>query len=614
MKTLVTGLVVLALPLIPFSQTDMDSTRILPEVEITEKRLSGLPFSSSARNIQVITRAEIDQMPAQTLAEVITYTSGVDLRQRGPWGAQADITMLGSTFEQVLVLINGIPMRDPQTGHHQMNLPVDLSQVDRIEVLKGSAARIYGANALAGAINIITRTPGEDKVFLQTYAGNDWNESFGMTGNRVGFGLRPENGRSSHQVDYSMIRSEGYRYNSANDQHRINLMSQVKTKGGEWNLIAGAVDNEFGAHSFYAHPFDRDAHERVRGAFGGLSYITRAGEWTIRPLVYYRYNHDDYIFIRKRPEVYRNNHYTTAAGAEVHASAPNRFGAFGVGYEARGEVIRSNNLGSHERYYHSVYVEQRMMWSSGVNLTAGANVQVTNDYGLRVNPGLEFSAPVLGQYRVFANAGTGNRLPTYTDLYYSDRANTGNPDLQPELALNGEAGIRKTEGNFRGQVSGFTRLTDDFIDFVRSADTLKWQPQNFSQVRINGLEAQLTYSFPKTEALVRPEWVQIQYTGLTGEIERGGMQNKYALDHLAHQIIGRLVLRTSERMTHTFSVRYLERFNGQEYAVADYRGRISWGKFAAFGDITNLLDREFVESGFIPMPGRWFRLGLEWRL
>jgi len=597
-----------------------DTTRTLPQVEIIEKRLEGLPFDAAARNIQVISRDDIAQLPVQTLAEVLTYAGGVDLRQRGPWGAQGDLTMSGSTFEQVLVLINGIPMRDPQTGHHQMNLPIDLNQIERIEVMKGSAARIYGANALAGAVNIITRAAGSDQVFIQSYAGSDLNTSndrekeYVLTGQRLGIGARSADGKSGHQIDYSFFRTDGYRYNSTNTQHRISYMADFEGLGGKWNVIAGAADNQFGARSFYAHPYDLNAYERVRNGFTGLHYTRKAGAWTLRPIAYYRYNHDDYIFVRASPEIYRNNHFTTAAGAEMHASRTNKLGSFGMGYEARAEIIRSNNLGRHERYFHSIYVEQRIQWNSGATLTGGANVQVNSDYGFRVYPGLEWSNPLGNHLRLFANAGSGSRLPTYTDLYYSDRANIGNANLRPEWAWNAEAGLRKTGDRLRAQVSGFTRQAQDFIDFVRENDTLRWQPQNFKQVTIYGMEANATYRFEKTEVAIRPVLLHVQYTYLAGEVGRGELFNKYALDHLTHQIIARFSAQTTARILHTFSVRYLERFNGQQYAIMDYRIRGQWDHWAVFADATNLLDRQFTESGFVPMPGRWFRLGVEFRL
>lgn len=602
------------------SLAQTDSTYQLGEVEISEKRLSQLPFQFATRNITVISQADLRQMPVQSVAEALSYISGIDLRQRGPWGAQGDLTMLGSTFEQVLVLINGIPMRDPQTGHHQMNLPIDLSQIARIEVMKGSAARIYGANALAGAINIVTIDPGSQKVFVQAYGGSnltttdDWSKPYGMAGGRASVGLRSKGGNSGHQIDAAFFRTDGYRYNSSNTQQRINYLGRVDVGNGKLNLMGGFNRNAFGANGYYAYPWDGDAFETVETTFGGIHYERLAGAWTLRPLAYLRYNHDDYIFIRQDPAVYRNNHFTTATGAEFHASRGNALGHFGVGYESRAELIRSNNLGRHERYFQSIYAEQRFEWSNSTLLTVGANVQYNSDYGFRVYPGIELSAPLFSGMRFFAQTGLGTRFPTYTDLFYSDRANIGNSDLEPEEAVNGEAGLKWAEGGMRAQVSGFIRQTDGFIDFVRENDTLQWQPRNFQRVTIHGIEAQGSYTFEKREGFFQPLLIRTQYTYLNGEVRRGELLNKYSLDNLTHQLSSSLIFRTSRFLEHTMAVRYLERFNGMRYAVCDYRLRVRAGNWSLTADATNLLDREFVESGFIPMPGRWFRMGVEWRL
>ena len=140
-------------------------TYVLVGTSIQEKRLNG----NYGRDVQVISKKDIQSLPVRSVNELLGYVSGLDIRERGPFGAQADISMMGAGFEQCLILINGVPMRDPQTGHHMLNLPVDISQIERIEVMNGTAGRIYGSNALAGAINIITSTPKAGTSFVETF-------------------------------------------------------------------------------------------------------------------------------------------------------------------------------------------------------------------------------------------------------------------------------------------------------------------------------------------------------------------------------------------------------------------------------------------------------------
>ena len=110
----------------------------------------------AARIVTVITKSEIERAPAQNLNDLLRYVAGVDIRQRGPFGAQADISIRGGTFDQTLILLNGVNITDPQTGHHNLNLPIDIESIERIEILQGPAAKSFGPNAFNGAINIIT--------------------------------------------------------------------------------------------------------------------------------------------------------------------------------------------------------------------------------------------------------------------------------------------------------------------------------------------------------------------------------------------------------------------------------------------------------------------------
>lgn len=592
----------------------------LPEVQhISEKRLYGTGFGLQARNTTVITTEMIAQLPVTTVQEALQYVSGVDLRQRGPMGGQADVSIMGSTFEQVLVLVNGIPMRDPQTGHNQMNLPVSLQQIERIEVMMGSASRIYGANAMAGAINIITKNPGKENVYFQAYAGGNFqsdtstHKDYYLTGGQVSLGFNTE--KSGHQLDLSFIETNGYKYNSQNSQQRLNYTGHTAIGKGELNVFAGGVMNEFGANNFYAAPNDKEAVETIHTLFGGVKYQQTIGKWTLRPLAYARYNHDDYIYTRRNPEVYRNNHYTTAGGAEFHARRTNSFGALGLGAESRVEYINSSNLGEHQRNLYAIYADQRFQVDERVQFTVGANAQYSSDYGWKFYPGVEMSAMLHPSLTAYANSGLSNRLPTYTDLYYTDnRANIGNHELKPESAINLEGGLKWSRNGWYAHVSGFARQSHDFIDFVRAADTLMWQPQNFTNVLVRGVDIRTQYTMRDRSSSFDLRSFSAGITYLDAQYDAGNMHSKYALEHLRWQMVGRVSIKTTKFFTHTITGRYAERFQADQFGLLDYRLRFQHKLFGAYFDITNIFDRSYIESGVVEMPGRWFRLGVEFKL
>lgn len=590
-------------------------------IGIDNKRISNSTPSNTGRNVEVITSQELMKLPVQSTIEALSFIAGVDIRQRGPLGAQADITIGGGTFEQVLILVNGIPLRDPQTGHHQLNLPFDLQQIERIEITKGTASRIYGANALAGAINIITKAPAQEKAYFQSYAASSFEtdtasgETYYASGIRAGAGFKIKS--SQHRLDAGYQTTNGYRYNSSSTQQRINYLGRFLTEKSQWDLMAGTLFNEFGARDFYAPPVDIDAVESVNTSYAGLRGNIHLGQLQLRPIAYWRYNHDDYNL---NAFDYRNNHFSTAAGSELHATYSLENWTFGAGVEYRTELIRSNNLGKHDRSYYAAYAEAKYQYNKLGSVTLGTNVQYNTDFDLSVYPGIEFyqgfrlrASNILG---VFSNAGFANRMPTYTDLYYSDSRTVGNPLLQPEAATNIEAGFRyQTSIYNRFQASAFIRDATDFIDFVREDINSKFQPRNFQNVEIRGVELSALQMFPTADKhKIYPSSLRMTYTYLDGTLGVQNSLSRYALEHLRHQLSIQLVVKTSNKIDHTFSMRYFERFKGQEYGLADYRVRFNLKHWSVFGDISNIFDREYIETGFVTMPGRWYRIGVELRL
>lgn len=127
----------------------------LDEVQITGSR-APLTARQSAKIVEVISRDEIRRAEAQTINDVLKLATGVDVRQRGGFGVQTDISINGGTFDQITILLNGMPLTSPQTGHNAADLPVALDDIERIEILEGASARVFGSSAFNGAINIVT--------------------------------------------------------------------------------------------------------------------------------------------------------------------------------------------------------------------------------------------------------------------------------------------------------------------------------------------------------------------------------------------------------------------------------------------------------------------------
>ena len=599
-----------------FAQVSTDSTHSLKEVTISENRIENIPFSKTNRDITVITRQQIAQMPATQVNEVLAFAAGVDIRQRGPGGAQADVNLEGSSFEQTLILINGIPINEPQTGHHNLNLPVEVDNIEQIEIIKGPAAMIYGASALAGAINIVTRKPAGRQIFAGINSGTGFKRD-SLTGNlytQTGamLGTSWAGKKMCHTLSGSYSSSNGYAPNRAYENYRLNYLGNATFKSATFNLLAAYIDNKFDADSFYAAPYDGASYEKVRTGLLALSGRESARRWTLKENIYGRYNHDDYILIRLNPSVYENIHTSWTTGGDLNAARDNRIGTLGLGISVRNEKISSTNLGNHNRTNLGGYAEERFVLPANISLTAGAFVNYNSEFKTQVYPAIDLGVPVTKGLRLFANTGMAGRYPTYTDLYYSDAGNLGNDTLKPERSFSYEGGLKYNSGGLFMQANAFHRHIYDFIDYVKPRPFGKFTAMNFAGVNVDGLCYMLGYNLPAHRKASFTH-LSLSYNYLHSSYLQGDMVSKYVLDNLKHQLIGSASYKLGNHFSHTISARYLQRLTGNPYFLLDTRLAYKTSTCTVYVDATNLTRTTYQEE-YITMPGLWFKMGINLRL
>jgi len=579
----------------------------LPDVEIQGNRIN-LPFSETSRSVQVITKAELEAAPVVSVTELLRYVSGVDVRQRGVHGVQADVSIRGGTFDQTLILVNGIKMVDPQTGHHSMNLPVDLQNIERIEVLKGPGARIYGQNAFAGAINIITKVPDEQEATISLTAGENT-----LGGVRMGVALPKENFKQ--YFSFSRDFSEGYRYNTDYNITNFFYQSQANINNQKLNILAGFTERAFGANGFYASPANTDQYEEVQTSLVAAEYQHVQGKWIVKPRLYWRRNQDEYIFVRSNPSIYRNLHIGNMVGLEVNSSYSSKLGTTGFGLDVNQNLLQSNLLGEWNRTAVSFFAEHRFLLFDALDVTPGVLFNYFSDFDANLLPGVDVGLRLSENFKVFGNVGYTYRVPTYTDLYYQDQANIGNPDLQPESAITYEAGFNYLSRGLHVQTSIFRRDGRDNIDWVKSAEEDPWQPRNFASIDFQGVETSLEVLFPNL--LGSDFWLRrfdISYTYLEADLATGDLPfSRYALDNLRHQFIAGIEHRIFSNLYHSSRLRYNDRVNLDDYMLLDTRLFWQGNCINAFLEASNLLDEDYTETNLVPMPGRWVRAGVTFR-
>lgn len=580
-----------------------EKTSDIETIEIQGKFIS-TPYKSANQNITVITKEEITNSPAKSIDEVLQQVAGMDIRRRGANGVQSDVSFRGSSFEQVLLLINGIRMNDSQTGHNSLNIPVDLADVERIEVIKGPAARRFGQNAYAGAINIITKINPGKNVKINAEAGDF--ETYGL-------GLSAHSGgeKFSNSLNMSSNSSQGYMHNTDYDIRNIFYQSQLKIKDGDIRLQAGFSEKKFGANGFYSSPLATEQYEELQSSIISLAHRQSFGKFKLNSNVYWRRGQDMYLFNRQKPEIYRNMHIGNNVGGEVNSSYDWGLGTTGIGVELRKEFLASNNLGNRERFVSQVFFEHYFsFFDKKLNISPGISWANYSNAGNFFYPGLDVGYNFNSNNKIYGNISKVHRVPTFTDLYYVSKTERGNPNLQPESALYAEIGYQYQTKDILAKVSGFLRNSSNSIDWTKiSLNDLVWNAQNVGDMEIRGIEVEVNHQVL--------DWLKYSagYTYLDNDFKQPkDLVSRYTLDNLKHQFIGKLETKFLKNFTNELVYRYNERLNNGSYNLLDEKISFAKKDFSVYVLINNITNTEYTETFGVKMPKRWFHLGFTYNI
>ena len=577
------------------------------ESEISEITVQGkflnLPLKKVNENITVISKKELENSPSKSIEEVLAQFTGMDIRKRGGNGVQADISVRGSSFEQVLILVNGVRINDSQTGHNSMNIPFDLASVEKIEIVKGPAARRFGQNAYAGVINIITK-PSSDENIVFTASGGDFKTY------SLGVGANFGNERSSNFIQVNSNNSDGYRYNTDYKINNIFYQNRYKIENGNVNFQAGIQEKKFGANGFYATPSAKDQYEETQASIVSLGIDKNYEKWGLNSSVYWRRGQDIYEYIRNKPEIYRNMHIGNNLGAELNGSYRSDLGTTGLGLELRKEFLASNNLGHRERFVAQVFFEHHFsFFQNTLNVSPGISWANYDKEGDFFYPGLDLGFDFDDHHKIYGNIAKVNRIPTFTDLYYLSKTEAGNPDLKPENAISAEVGYRFQKHNFLGKISGFLRDSDNSIDWSKQNENDIWRAENIGKIHTKGVEVELGQDF---NSFLKS--YSVGYTFLESEYQQpSGLMSRYVMENLKHQFVAKLEVLFLKNITNQLIYRYNERVSTGSYQILDEKLSYDSPNYNIYLLINNILNTNYTETFGVPMPGRWFHVGVSFK-
>tara|TARA_B100001057_G_scaffold128966_1_gene128040 strand:+ start:4956 stop:6767 length:1812 start_codon:yes stop_codon:yes gene_type:complete len=578
------------------------STQQLDEVVVSDSKIS-IPFSKNFRSVQVVDSKTIQETAVRNVTELLQLVTGLDIRRRGVSGTQADLYIRGGGFDQTLLLIDGMKMDDIQTGHHTLNLLLPIQLIERIEIIKGPAARIFGQNAFNGAINIVTKLlkKSQNKV-VEIFANDISSGSYDQFNYSVNLRTSIED-KFNSLIAFHRTRSDGYRYNTDFKNDFIFMKTNIKSKNGSIDVVSGFTEKKFGANGFYASPDAIDQYEETQSSFFGLSTKFEKEKLIIKPKLYWRRNQDEYIYIRDNPEIYRNLHISNKIYFDLNFIKYYDSGSFSnFGIDNSQSYISSNNLGSHERFTSTIYLDHTFkMMNDKLIISPGFSVSYFSDLSFHFFPGLDLGYHISEKSKLYANFGKTYRIPTYTDLYYSDRNTIGNPDLEPEHAISNELGFKYDSEKIKFSTSFFQRKSTNIIDYVKESESDKWKATNIRNLDTKGFDFDFNYI-----NLIRVGYTYLFDDSYVNEINF----SRYAINSFRHQLTTRLLLNYSGRLSQNLIFKYGERSDKLNHSVVDTNINYRLGnKSYLFISINNILDTSYSETNLVPMPGRNFLFG-----
>ena len=623
-----------------------DKEATLDDVEVTGSR-APLALGQAARMVTVLSREEIQAAPVQSINDLLKYTVGVDVRQRGPIGAQTDVGIRGGTSEQITILLNGINICDPQTGHNAFDLPCDLSDIERIEVLEGPAGRVYGTSSLMGAINVVTRRNEKGEMRKEKWEGAARLEggSYGYLSTAGRIALTSKLLPLTSQLSASYTRSDGYQraksgaLNSDYSGGKVYYQGGYDTKDIRIDWHAGLSMKGFGSNTFYSAKFD-EQYEKTTKIYTAIKGEAK-GWFHLSPSIYWNRSYDRFELIRgTEAKVPFNYHRTDVFGINVNSYFDWLLGRTALGAEFRNEDIISGNLGEPlnqpkhisgtdrdylfglNRSNLSFHLEHNILLSR-FTLSAGflAIKNTWNEMPFTIYPGIDASYRIGDNWKVYASYNSSLRMPSFTELYYSVGGHKADKYLKPEELRAIEGGVKFGNRWLTAKAAVFHHHSRDMIDWVRDTreQDAPWQSVNLTKVNTLGVETTLNCQ-------LSPVNCQLSYCYLHQSKDTPEyLQSQYSLEYLRHKLTAQLQMHIAERLNLTVNYRWQDRMgsytdtDGQiqpyhPYSVVD--ARLAWDAdtYSIYIAGNNLTCHRYVDYGNVRQPGLWLTVGAKYHI
>jgi outer membrane cobalamin receptor len=560
------------------------------------------PLAESDRSVETLLPREAPT-GTDSFVDLLRSDPSLNVQARAAEGVQADLSIRGTTFEQSLVLVNGFRVNDPETGHLNLDIPVPLDAITRIDVLHGSGSTFYGSDAIGGAVNLLTGAPSPGFTLVARSGAG----SFGSLENHLRAAY--SHGAFAEQLTGSRDQSDGFAYDRNYASNALASETWLQTKPGTTDILLAASDRPYGANNFYGtYP----SWERTKAWLGSIQQ--QLGTRTAASFGYTRHT-DEFVLFVNQPSIYENNHITSSyEGALRRADPLGRNATLSYGLEEAGDTIHSNSLGQHARNQGAGYANLSLRSLGRFSLSLGAREEVLSSNGSIFSPNVAAAFTLTKTLRLRASAGHGFRQPTYVDLYYSDPGTNGNPALKPESSWSYEGGTdwSPASGRLRFSADGYRLNQTNVIDYVKPLPLIageKYQAINIPTLDISGAEASLRVRLSSTQQL------QFSYTANHSTNLPAGYLSEYAFNFAAQNAVfawtAQLPGAWGREVTAHTQVQIVQKTTQTAYPLWDFDLTRNTGVIRPYLRLLNLANTGYTEIPFVPMQGRTIMGGMQ---
>jgi iron complex outermembrane receptor protein len=612
-------------------------TSTIEEILILSNRIEADQYESG-KDITVIDAKQIAQIGATSIDQLLRYVQGVEVQPRGAFGVQSDISMRATTFSQVIILIDGMKLNDPLTGHFNCNIPIPINQIEKIEILRGAASAQYGADAVGGIINIITKSRSNTSKSTSTIelGTGDYNLFFERANSFT------RKNKISFEIGADGAYSKGPKPQGINNKFAIVTLSaglSINLGKNSTLFYRTAYDfRDFNAKYFYTKSPADNAKENTQNAWNQVGFKKTAKKSNTQIDFVWRYNYDSYQF---NPSLKANVHYTNFYNLQAYQNHTiNKIFKFTTGIQADVKTIRSNDRGNHQNYHIGIFAGVMIKPINSFIINFNHRLDYDKNYKLQYSPHLSLAFNKK-YYTIRANGGKAVRAADFTERYISSNLtgplsagrNLGNPDLKTETFWNIDGGIDiKPIKGMVFSVTAFSRWGRNQIDYVitnsdeltqftnTKPNTNYYFAKNIKAVNTRGFEIGYNYKkdFAKNSFLI----LNTGYIYAFSKTTEGAL-TKYISNHARHLLTYNIQAKISMfniGISGLYKYRLPDALPSlpittNEYALLNINAGLNLAKdkLALNLHIDNLFNRQYTEVLGAQQPGRWAYISLAYR-